>query len=172
MYENTDYIKMELTVVLMNKKGEIEFESTKTETYTNSWSSENKVKRTKPTYKRISQLASKLTSNALYELVNKKAEMMSKGFLTVVEVGNKVIYIDLGENNNIEEGDEFPVYKEPTVKTIKRTGKTRLSYGDKIATAKIDGIFDDGAEAIIIKGNIKDIHEGYVLRLKRKRGNR
>jgi curli biogenesis system outer membrane secretion channel CsgG len=168
-YENYDYIKMELNVVVLDRKGEVIFESTQSETYSKSSSSEYKLKRKRPSYKMVSKIADKLVSKVLYDLLNKKAQMLSKKFITVVEVSGKTIYLDLGDNQDIQEGDEFPVYKEPTVKVIKRTGKTRLSYGDRIATVRIDGIYDDGAEAIVVKGNISKIKEGYVLRMKKKR---
>ncbi len=168
-YENYDYIQMELNVVVLDRKGEVIFESTKSETYSKSGSSEYKLKRKRPSYKMVSKIADKLVAKVLYDLLNKKAQMLSKKFITVVEVSGNTIYLDLADNQDIQEGDEFPVYKEPTVKVIKRTGKTRLSYGDKIATVRIDGIYDDGAEAIVVKGNISKIKEGYVLRMKKKR---
>lgn len=168
-YDNSDYIKMELNIVVIDRKGEVIFESTKSDTYSRSWGSEEKLKRKRPSYKNVSKLANKLVSQVLYDLLNKKAEMLSVKFITVVEVGKKMLYLDLGTHTDIEEGDEYPVYKEPTVKTIKRTGKTRLSYGEKIATVRIDAIYDDGAEAIVVKGKISKIKEGYVLRLKKRR---
>ncbi|HIP37268.1 MAG TPA: hypothetical protein EYG85_10485 [Crocinitomix sp.] len=168
-YDNSDYIKMELNVVVIDRKGEVVFESTKSDTFTQSWGSQKKLKRTKPSYNNVSKLADKIVANVLYDLLNKKSQMMNKKFITVVDVDKKTIYLDLGDNEDIEEGDTFPVYKEPIVKTIKRTGKTRLSYGDKIATVKIDGIYEDGAEAIVIKGKISNIKEGYVLRIKKRR---
>ena len=168
-YDNSDYIKMELNVVVIDRKGEVVFESTKSDTFTQSWGSDKKLRRTAPSYKNINKLANKIVSSVLYDLLNEKSQMMNKKFITVVDVDKKTIYLDLGDNEDIEEGDIFPVYKEPKVKTIKRTGKTRLSYGDKIATVKIDGIYEDGAEAIVIKGKISDIKEGYVLRVKKRR---
>jgi len=168
VYENSDYIKMELNVVVLDRKGEVIFESTKADTYSRAWTSEKKVKG-RPSYKAVSKLADKLTAKVLYDLLNKKAEMMNAKFITVVEVSKKTIYLDLGENTDIQEGDEYPVYKEPKIKTIKRTGKTRLSYGDKIATVRIEGIYDDGAEAVVVNGKISRIKEGYVLRVKRRR---
>ncbi len=168
-YDNKDYIKMELNVVVLDRKGEVVFESTKTQTYTRSWSSEKKLRRKRPPYSAVNKVAQQLVSKVLYDLLNKKAQMLSKKFITVVEVNKNSIYLDLGDNTDIKEGDIFPVYHEPKVKLIKRTGKTRLSYGEKIAVVKIDGIYDDGAEAIVIKGKISNIKEGDVLRVKRKR---
>ncbi len=168
-YSNRDYVKLELNIVVVNRKGEVIFESTKADTYSKSWSSERKLKRTRPTYASIDRLANKLVSSVLYDLLNKKAQVMNQKFITVVEVDKKSIYLDLGDNKNIQEGDIFPVYKEPKVKTIKRTGKTRLSYGDRIATVRINGIYDDGAEAVVIKGKISNIKEGYVLRVRKRR---
>ena len=168
IYENSDYIKMELNIVVIDRKGEVIFESTKSDKYSRSWTTENKVKG-RPSYKAVSKLAAKLTSQVLYDLLNAKAQQMNAKFITVVEVSRKTIYLDLGENADIQEGDEYPVYKEPKIKTIKRTGKTRLSYGDKIATVRIDGIYDDGAEAVVVDGKISRIKEGYVLRVKRRR---
>lgn len=170
-YENSDYLKLELNVVVIDRKGEVIFESTKSDTYSRSWASESKLKRTKPTYANVDKLAKKIVSSVLYDLLNKKAQVVNENLITVVEVSDETIYLDLGKHTNIEEGDEFPVYKEPKIKTIERTGKTRLSFGSKIATVKIDGIFDDGAEAVVIKGKIKNIKEGYVLRIKKRRGN-
>jgi len=168
IWENSDYIKMELNIVVLDRKGEVIFESTKSDTYSRAWTSEKKAKGT-PGYKAVSKLADKLTAKVLYDLLNKKAQMMNAKFITVVEVSKKTIYLDLGDNTDIQEGDEYPVYKEPKIKTIKRTGKTRLSYGDKIATVRIDGIYDDGAEAVVVSGKISRIKEGYVLRVKRRR---
>ncbi|MDF1875240.1 hypothetical protein JHD48_05805 [Sulfurimonas sp. SAG-AH-194-I05] len=168
-YENQDYIKLEMNIVVIDRQGEVIFESTKTEKYSRSWGSESKLKRKRPSYKAVSTLATKLTSKVLYDLLNKKAEMLSAKFITVVEVGKRMIYLDLGENMDVQEGDEYPVYKEPVVKTIKRTGKTRLSYGEKIATIRIDAIYDDGAEAVVVRGKISKIKEGYVLRVKKRR---
>jgi len=168
VYENSDYAKMELNIVVLDRKGEVIFESTKSDTYLRKWTSNKKVKGA-PGYSVVNKLAKKLTSKVLYDLLNEKAEMMSGKFITVVEVSGKTIYLDLGDNSDVQEGDEFPVYKEPKVKTIKRTGKTRLSYGDKIATVRVDGIYDDGAEAVVIKGKIRRIKEGYVLRVKKHR---
>ena len=168
-YENSDSLEMELNIVVIDRKGEVIFESTKTEKYRRSWGSERKVNRKVPSYKAVSKLADKLISKVLYDLLNKKAEMLNKNFITVVEVNKKTVYLDLGNNTDIQEGDEFPVYREPKIKTIERTGKTRLSYGDKIATVKIDGIYDDGAEAIVTSGKISKIKEGYVLRVSKRR---
>ena len=169
IYENSEYIKLELNIVVLDRKGEVIFESTKTDTYNKSWTSENKLKGKMPAWKKVSKLAEKLTSKVLYDLLNNKAQVMNAKFITVVEVSKKTIYLDLGDNTDIQEGDEYPVYKEPKIKTIKRTGKTRLSYGDKIATVRIDGIYDDGAEAVVVSGKIYKIKEGYVLRVKKRR---
>jgi len=164
-YENYDYVQMELNVVVLDRKGEVVFESTKSEKYSKSSSTEHKLRRKRPSYKTVNKVADRLVSKVLFDLLNQKAQ----NFITVVEVSGKTIYLDLGDHQDVQEGDEFPVYKEPTVKVIKRTGKTRLSYGDKIATVRIDGIYDDGAEAVVVKGNISKIKEGYVLRVKRRR---
>lgn len=169
IYENTDYINMELSISLINRKGEVEFESTKSRTYSKKWTSAHKAKGA-PSSTAINKIANKLVSEVLYDLLNEKAQMLSKKFITVVEVGKKTIYLDLGDNQDIQEGDIYPVYKEPVVKTIQRTGKTRLSYGERIAKVKIDAIFDDGAEAVVVSGRIKDIKEGYILRLHKRKG--
>jgi curli biogenesis system outer membrane secretion channel CsgG len=169
IYENRDFATIELSIALINRKGEIEFESTKSQTYTSTWTSSYKAKG-HPSYKTINKISKKVVANVLYDLLNEKAQMLSKKFITVVEVGKHTIYLDLADNQNIQEGDIFPVYREPVVKTIKRTGKTRLSYGEKIATVKIDAIFDDGAEAVVIKGKIRNIKEGYILRLHKRKG--
>jgi len=168
VYENSNYALMELNVVVLDRKGEVIFESTKSDTYSSTWTTDHKVKGA-PGYKVVNKLAKKLTAKVLYDLLNKKAQMMNSKFITVVEVASKTIYLDLGDNMDVQEGDEFPVYKEPKVKVIKRTGKTRLSYGDKIATVQISGIYDDGAEAVVLKGKISQIKEGDVLRVKKHR---
>ncbi len=165
-YDNRDYIKMELNIVVINRKGEVIFESTKSGTYSKSWSSSKKLKRKRPSYRNVSKLANKIVAKVLYDLLNKKAQLMNQRFITVVEVDKKSIYLDMGGNKNIQEGELFPVYREPKVKIIKRTSKTRLSYGDRIATVKISGIYEDGAEAVVVKGKISNIKEGDVLRVK------
>lgn len=168
-YENSDSIEMALNIVVIDRKGEVVFESTKSDKYYRGWGSATKVKRKTPSYQTVTKLADKLTSKVLYDLLNKKAAMLNKKFITVVEVSGSTIYLDLAENQDVQEGDEYPVYRQPKVKTIERTGKTRLSYGERIATVRIDGIFDDGAEAVVVNGKISKIKEGYVLRVKKRR---
>ena len=164
-YENYDYVFIELNVAVIDRKGEVVFESTKSQKYSKSGSSEYKLKRKKPSTRIINKLINKLVSEVLYDFLHKN----TKKFITVIEVSGDTIYLDLGDYKDVQEGDEFPVYKEPVVKVIKRTGKTRLSYGRKIATVRIDGIYEDGVEAVVIQGDISKIKEGYVLRVRRKR---
>lgn len=165
VYENSDYIKMTLSILVFDSAGKTIYKASATDKYSRSWTSSKKVGGS-PSTKNVAKLADKLITKVVHELLRQKVK--AGKFITVVEVSDEIVILDLGNNTEVQEGDEYPVYKEPTVKTSS-TGKTRLSYGSKIATVRIDGIFEDGVEAVVTKGKISQIKEGYVLRIRKKR---
>jgi hypothetical protein len=167
VFENRDYADIALSIKVIDKKGKVVFQTTKEKKYSNAWTANKKLKRTSPSIKIIKKITNEIVSDALNDFFNKTAGH----FISVVEVGDEIVYleIDAGANIDIQEGDKYPVYKRPILKTNKRTGKTHLRYSKKIATVKIDGVFDDGIEAIVIQGKISDIKEGDVLRIRKRR---
>ena len=165
-YENKDYIEIELSLTLMDIKGEIIFDDLQSAKYTHAWTSQTKLKNAVPLYTNIYQLTKKVVNKSIKSLINNKSNIVSDGLLTVMEVGKFSLSVDMPEKKDTRIGDIFYVYPEPKMKTIKRTGKQRLVYGSRIAEVKIDNIFDDSAEAIVIKGDINDIKENYILRKK------
>ncbi len=165
-YENRDYVELELSLTLLNKKGEVIFDSLKSDKYNSSWASDKKLKSAIPSRKSMFKLAKKVVEKAVNDVVNNKLEITSTGLITVVDVGKMAIFIDLSNKKDIAVGDEYYVYPEPKIKKMTRTGKKRLSYGSRVAQVTIDALFDDGAEAVVTRGNIDDIKENFILRKK------
>lgn len=163
IYENTEYFKMELNVIIINKNLEVVFDKTESEIYTRSWASKKSIKKGTLSRKVIEKISIKLIDKIMNQLLKQEKESRNRN-LTVIEVSDGILFIDLFGYNNIKNGEEFLIYKKPKIRINKRTGKSRIRYGKKIGRAKIDGIFDGEAEAIVINGKIEDVKEGYILK--------
>jgi len=164
-YENKVNFELEISLTLINRDGEVIFDGINSDKYSKSWASKEKekslVKRTD-----IYKLADKTVKKVVNDLISNSLEIKSDGLITVVEVGKLGIFVDLANKKDVGVGDKFYVYSKPKVKELSRTGKKRLSYGSRIAEVEIDAIFEDGAEAVVTKGNLEDIKENFILRNK------
>lgn len=162
-YENKEFIEVGVSLMLMNTKGEVIYDNSKSDKYFRAWASDNKLKSTIPARSKIDSLSNKLIEKMVNNFISNKSDILSDGLLTIVDVGKTTISFDLA-SNKVEVGDVFYVYPKPKMKTIERTGKRRLVYGSRVGKVKVDVIFDGMAEAVIINGDIKDIKENFILR--------
>lgn len=162
-YENKDFLEMALELTLLNMQGEVLYSHTTKEKYSNSWASDSKLKRGFPYSSNVNKLFEKILQKSVDNLVSNKVEIFSQGLMTVVEVGQSTVFLDIADVN-IKKEDNVNIYDEPKTKIIKRTGKSVMLYGSKIVTAKVVSVNDGIAEVEIIDGSIKNIKENFIAK--------
>lgn len=162
-FENKDFLQLTLELTLLDMQGQVLYTNTAREKYFNSWASDSKIKRSFPVSSRVNETLEKVLNESINKLVSNKVEIFSQGLLAVVEVGERSIFLDIA-SENIKSGSIINIYDEPRTKLIKRTGKSVMIYGSKVAMAKVISVNDGIAEAQIIDGSIKEIKENFIAK--------